>query len=299
MTDNRSPLTKKTMSTLTITIDERLRLVTAVLATSNWPAEEQAQLTHAVHPQAKQVRHFVQPFASHPAVNGANEALLNGVPLPDLFSAALRSTWPGFTPTADLPHVLKINDWVQALADFARDSSIETLFWGPQTAVWQEAQAALQTIFPDDRLLTVLGQLGHVADTAVLLMPNLVFPALTPVVATAHDTLALLLPPPKAVGESPPWPFDEDPGWVVATVTEQLAPHLLAADLAQLSTDQQPIATYLAAAHCLAALLDDFEAQAYLLRAKKAHHLPQLPALFAQLQEEVLKGNGRALISLL
>lgn len=287
------------MASLSITIDERLRLVTAVLAASSWPAEEQAQLTHAVHPQAKQVRHFVQPFASHPAVIGANEALLNGVPLTDLFSAALRCTWPGFAPTAELPNVLKINDWVQALADFARESSILTLFWAPQTAVWQEAQAALEAIFARGDLLVALGQLGEVADTAVLLMPNLVFPALAPVVATANDTLALLLPPPKAVGESPPWPFDEDPGWVVATAAEQLAPHLLAADLAHLPAAQQATATHLAAAHCLATLLDDFEAQAYLLRAKKAHHLPQLPALFAQLQEEVVGGNGRSLISLL
>lgn len=287
------------MASLTITIDERLRLVTAVLAASNWPAEEQARLTHAVHPQAKQVRHFVQPFASHPAVKGANEALLNGVALADLFSAALRSTWPDFVPTAELPHVLKIKEWVQTLADFARETAIVARFWEPQTAVWQEAQVALQKIFADDRLLVALGQLGNGADTAVTLMPNLVFPALSPVVATAENTLALLLPPPKAVGESPPWPFDEDPGWVVATVAEQLAPHLLAADLAQLSSDQQPIAIHLAAAHCLATLLDDFEAQAYLLRAKKALNLPQLPALFVQLQEEVVGGNGRALAQIL
>ncbi len=287
------------MSTLTITIDERLRLVTAVLAASSWPAEEQAQLTHAVHPQAKQVRHFVQPFASHPAVSGANEALLNGVPLTDLFSAARRCTWPGFAPTMPLPNVLKINDWVQSLADFARESSILTLLWGPQTAVWQEATAALQTIVPDDRLLTALGQLGDVgAKTAVTLMPNLVFPALTPVVATAGDTLALLLPPPKAVGESPPWPFDEDPGWVVAIAAEQLAPHLLAGELAALDAASKPVAIHLAAAHCLATLLDDYEAQAYLLRATKAHHLPQLPALFAQLQDSVAGGNGRALATI-
>ncbi|MFZ1395935.1 MAG: hypothetical protein WAS33_03510, partial [Candidatus Promineifilaceae bacterium] len=63
--------------------------------------------------------------------------------------------------------------------------------------------------------------------------------------------------------------------------------------------DQHPSATYLAAAHCLAALLDDFEAQAYLLRAKKEHNLPQLPALFAQLQDEVVGGNGRALATIL
>ena len=134
--------------------------------------------------------------------------------------------------------------------------------------------------------------------TAVSLMPNLVFPALTPVVATAADTLALLLPPPKAVGESPPWPFDEDPGWVVATAAEQLAPHLLAGGLATLGAADKPVAIYLAAAHCLAALLDDFEAQAYLLRAKKEQELPQLPALFARLQDEVAGGNGRPFTSL-
>lgn len=284
------------MATLWITIDERLRLVTAVLAASDWPVEEQNQLTHAVHPHAKRVRQFVQSFSSHPAVNGANEALLNGVDLADLFSAALRCTWPDFTPTAELPRVLKIRNWVQSLADFAQKTAVSTDFWPQQTAVWQEAEAALKTIFTDDSLLTALGQLGERGrETAVSLMPNLVFPALSPVVATADGALTLLLPPPKAVGESPPWPFDEDPGWVVATVAEQLVPFLLQAELAQLDADQKPVAVHLATAHCLATLLDTSEAQSYLLRAKKEHNLPQLPTLFAQLQAEVGDGNGRLL----
>lgn len=286
------------MSTLSVAIDERMRLVTAVLAASDWPVEEQNQLTHAVHPHAKQVRQFVQPFGSHPAVNGVNEALLNGVLLADLFSAALRAAWPDFTPTAELPHVLKIENWVQSLADFAQKTAVSTDFWPHHTAVWNEAQSALTHIFSSGNLLAALAQLGEVADTAVSLMPNLVYPALNPVVATADGALTLLLPPPKAVGESPPWPFDEDPGWVVAAVAEQLIPHLLAADLARLDAAQRPVARYLAAAHCLAALLDDFEAQSYLLRAKKAHNLPQLPTLFAQLQAEVGEGNGRSLTAL-
>jgi hypothetical protein len=195
------------MSTLTISIDERLRLVTAVLAASDWPEEEQKQLPHAVHSQAKQVRQFVQPFRTHPAVKGINEALLNGVELEELFSAALRSTWPDFTPTSELPHLLKINEWVQSLADFTSETSIMTLFWAKHTAVWQNAQSALEKIFTGDRLLTSLAQLrdGEI-ETAVTLMPNLVYPALTPGLATADDALTLLLPPPKAVCESPPWP---------------------------------------------------------------------------------------------
>lgn len=287
------------MSTLTITIDERLRLVTAVLSASNWPIEEQYQQPHAVHAQAKQVAHFGRSFSTHPAVNGANQALLNGVELADLFSAALRCTWPDFTPTAELPRVLKIKEWVQSLADFAQKTAIARGFWPQHTAVWQEAQSALEKIFANNSLLTSLAQLGmgHL-ETAVTLMPNLVFPALSPVVATTDHALTLLLPPPKAVGESPPWPYDEDPGWVVATVAEQLVPHLLPTALAQLADTPKPTAIYLAVAHCLAQLLDDFEAQSYLLRAKKAHHLPQLPALFARLQEEIDGGNGSPLVSL-
>jgi hypothetical protein len=287
------------MSTLNIAIDERLRLVTAVLSASSWPLEEQNELTHAVHPQAKLVRQFVQPFTTHAAVNGVNEALINGVALADLFSAALRCTWPHFAPTSELPHVLKIDAWVGALADFARTTAVTTIFWPQQTAVWQAAQAALEKIFTEGDLLAALGQLGAVADTAVTLMPNLIFPALTPVVATGAGALVLLLPPPKAVGESPPWPFDEDPGWVVATVAEQLLPYLLANELAQLDAAQHPIAMHLAAAHCLATLLDDFEAQAYLLRARKEHNLPQLPTLFAQLQAAVAGGKGRSLAQIL
>lgn len=287
------------MSAFTIKIDERLRLVTAVLAASNWPADEQNQLTHAVHPQAKQVHQFVQPFSTHPAVNGANEAMLNGVALADLFSAALRCTWPDFTPTTELPHVLKIKGWVQSLADFARDTAVVTKFWSQHTAVWNEAQTALETIFAGDGLLASLAQLqGAKLETAVTLMPNLVFPALSPVVATNEGALTLLLPPPKAVGESPPWPFDEDPGWVVANVCQQLVPHLLAAELAKLDDAQRPVAIHAAVAHCLGQLLDDFEAQAYLLRAKRAHNLPQLPTLFARLQAEIEAGNGRPLTTI-
>ncbi len=287
------------MSTLTIAIDERLRLVTAVLAASDWPDEEQKQQPHAVHSQAKLVRQFVQPYRNHPAVKGVNEALLNGVDLEELFSAALRSAWPEFKPTTELPHLLKINEWVQSLADFSRETSIMTLFWSQHDAVWQKAQAALEAIFAEDRLLTSLGRLsdGEI-DTAVTIMPNLVYPALSPIVATTDDALTLLLPPPKAVGESPPWPYDEGSGWVVANVSRQLVPYLLSTELSLMNRQQQHLALHAAAAYCLAQLLDEAEAQAYLLRTKKAHDLPELPALFARLQAEIESGNGRPVTTL-
>ena len=287
------------MSTFEITIDERLRLVTAVLAASDWPDDEQQQLTHAVHPQAKKVRHFVQPFQGHPAAQGVNDGLLNGVAPNEFFSVALRATWPDFTPTTELPRLLKIKEWLQSLADFGRKSAIFTDFWPQEAAVWQEAKEALSTVFAGKDLLTAFGQLkGSPVTTAVSLMPNLVYPALTPAVATTDQALTLLLPPPKAVGESPPWPFDEDPGWVIATVSGRLVPYLLTEELTLLDRTEQRLALYMAVAHCLAYLFDEFEAQAYLLRTKKERDLPQLPLLFTRLENEIAAENGRPFAAL-
>ena len=79
-------------------------------------------------------------------------------------------------------------------------------------AVWLEAESALKSIFNENSLLKSLAQLREGAfETAVTLMPNLVFPALSPVVATADRALTLLLPPPKAVGSPLPGPLMKTP----------------------------------------------------------------------------------------
>jgi hypothetical protein len=273
------------MSTISIKIDDRARLVTAVLAASDWPDEEQKQLTHAVHPHAKQTRHFVQKYKYHQAVRGINEALLNGVTLEELFSTAVRCTWPTFEPAEPLPHLLKIERWARSLADFEHDTEIAETFWPAHDDVWQEAVTALTNIFQDGRVAAFLERLTKTPITPeIAIMPNLVYPALTPVLATAETTLYLLLPPPKAVGESPPWPYSEDPPHVVATVCQELAVRLMADQLALLERPQWELFRHAATALCLEAAVDEFESQAYLLRIKKANDLPQLPAVTEQLR---------------
>ncbi|HFE66575.1 MAG TPA: hypothetical protein ENJ93_04865 [Chloroflexi bacterium] len=273
------------MANLQVQVDDRARLVTAVLAASDWPAIEQEQLPHATHNQAKLTRQFVEPFREYTAVTGINQAWLNGVELDEMFSAALRCRWPDFTPTEPLPRVLQIDSWVVSLADFATVSDIAAAFWPEHESVWDTAVAELHTIFQDDRLLQFLSQMrGRPIEQEIIIMPNLVYPALSPVLATAQNSLTLLLPPPKAVGESPPWPYSEGAGWVTAVTCRQLAAYLLADKLAELDKEQRHLLIHAVTALCLEQTLDEFEGQAYLLRTSKEQNLPELPALVEKLR---------------
>ncbi len=274
------------MTNLQVKVDDRARLVTAVLAASDWPAIEQVQRPHAVHIHAKQTRQFVAPFRGHPAVTGINQAWLNGVELDEMFSAALRCQWPDFAPIEPLPRVLQIDGWVASLADFAAVSDIATTFWPEHKAVWDTAVTELNDIFQDNRLLQFLSQMrGQPIEQDIIIMPNLVYPALSPVLATAQNKLTLLLPPPKAVGESPPWPYSEGVGWVTAVTCRQLAAYLLADKLAnELDREQRHLLIHAITTLCLEQTLDEFAGQAYLLRTSKEQNLPELPALVEKLR---------------
>ena len=112
-------------SRVDVVIDDRLRLVTAVLAAGDWPEREQAQLTHAVHPHAKQTRQFVAPFAEHAAAVWLNQVIERGEPLDEVFTAVSQGVQQ------------------EAFDDFQEDSRL-TNFWQEHAAVWNEAQADLE-----------------------------------------------------------------------------------------------------------------------------------------------------------
>lgn len=278
---------------LTVSIDNRLRLATAVLAVSDWPDEEQRQTPHAVHAHAKQTRHFLMPFAGHDAVYLTNQALGNGVSLEELGSAALRCDWPTFNTTEPLPQVLQIETWLAALADFAAKTNIAADLWAAHAQLWETAAAELDAIFTDSPLPVFFARLtGRPLPAAIAITPTLTYPALKPLLATRRDQLWLLLPPPKAVGESPPWPYAEDPSWVVARSCERLLLHLLANDLRGLDEKTLETAVRAAIVLCLEQAFDEFEANAYLIRSKKAYGLPDLPTTTAHLRQ-ILAENGR------
>ena len=89
------------MFKIDISLDDRARLVTAVLAASHWPELEQQQTPHAVHPHSKRTGYHVESAKTHTAVTQLNQGLANGISLSDYFAAALRCSWPNFAPQED------------------------------------------------------------------------------------------------------------------------------------------------------------------------------------------------------
>lgn len=243
-----------------VVIDDRLRLVTAVLAAASWPEIEQDQLTHAVHPHAKQMRQFVAPYKAHPAVIWVNQVIERGEPLDEVFTAVSQ------------------NVQQEAFDDFQTDTHLVN-FWQEHKADWEEALHDLTAIFPDSYLAAFLNQISDDPLTQTIrIMPNLVYPSLTAVLVSGFDTLTLMQPPPKAVGESAPWPYGEDPDWVQAEICHRLVQFALADTLEMLSPEQQALLTHAAVTLYLETAVDDGEAMAYMVRSKKtaqiAHAAP-------------------------
>ncbi|MFQ5436388.1 MAG: hypothetical protein ACE5FD_16105, partial [Anaerolineae bacterium] len=146
------------MSKLKVVVDDRARLVTAVLAASDWPQYEQDQAPHAVHVHSKQLRQFVHTYHAHPAVVGVNVGLAQGTAVSDFFTAALRCDWPTLEPTEPLPHSLRDGLWLKALRDFAAETAVAG-FWDEHAAQWQQAQDGLARIFDQSDIITFLGRL--------------------------------------------------------------------------------------------------------------------------------------------
>jgi hypothetical protein len=280
------------MAKLTVLIDERARLVTAVLAASDWPAIEQGHVPHAVHLHSKQLRQYVRPFHEHPAVTLVNQRLSKGGNPAEFFTSALGCSWPGFVPLELLPNGWQ--DWPPALVNFAEQTKIAA-FWVAYNEPWEDACAGLETIFAQSQIVPFLGQLlGQPVPKNVAVMPTVTYPMLNPVLAETADTLFFILPPAKAWGESPPWPHGEDPGWVVTQTCWHLAGYFLADTLCKIDEMGQSLLLHAAVTLCLENEFDEAEAMAYLVRSKKEHKLPRLPSVVEQMRN-YLAGNGRAL----
>jgi hypothetical protein len=266
-------------------LDERARLVMAILAAGDWPQREQQEQRHAVHAQAKVTRQRLLAYAAHPAVTGVNELLAQQTPVDVFFAAVLRSSWPQLRSQEALPSPLDDGRWLQQVADFHRRTNLPASLWAGQEETWQEAVTDLHQIFGNGRLVYFFDRLnGHSLSRQLFVVPNLIYPALRPLLIETAQALFLLLPPPQAYGESPPWPYREGVDWVLGQSCRKLAAHIWHAELASLDQQQRQLRLHAAATLFLEESLGKGEATAYLIWNKKRYQLPQLPAAVEQLR---------------
>ena len=268
------------MADIQIILDKKARTATAVLATSNWPAIEQEMKPHAVHPHTKQTRQFVASFAAHPAVTFVNEALAAGQSVAELLTTLIYGAQ------------------TELLTQFSEESKIEDVFWSGHEAVWQTAVSECEQIFQNCPLPTMLAQMGG-KTVPIRVMPTLVYPMLKPAVMALEGETAVLLPPPKAWGESPPWPYKEDPIWVVVEAAKAILSDGLQPALIGYPDSEKQKLVQAGVALCLEKMFDEFERQAYVVRIKKEENIKALPQIAAKLQEWLTGARDEPVIAIL
>src|SRR5262249_15932064 len=80
---------------VTVRVDDRVRLMSAVLSATNYPEKSQERKKYGTHLDARGTRKHEADQLNHPAVSAMQVLLDKHIPLASIFSYALRLTWPG------------------------------------------------------------------------------------------------------------------------------------------------------------------------------------------------------------
>ncbi len=259
-------------SPITVRIDKGVRLAGALLAAGDWPDYEQTVKPYKSHRVAEHAHKHFASYAGHPAVIAARMMVGDGSGLTTLFTHALNADWPADVTTllADFQSVAKPDEfWAETQADWAQAESD-----GREIA----ARADLRQFLTD-----VFGSLAR----EITLVPNLLFPGLLSITLQTATEVALIQPPPKAWGTSPPWRYNERPDEVEAALAEAYARHLFETSLPADQTALKPHAGVFALAAAVL-FLRQAEGEAagdqFMMMEKRTRHLPKLPAVVMALE---------------
>src|SRR5512143_3509412 len=117
-----------------IRIDDRVRLLSAVLAATNYPDKSQERKKHGTHLHARGTRKIVADHTHHPAVHAMQVLLDQRIPLPPMYSYVERLTWPGMSGD-DMPRWVPPR-WNEHLRHFYEVTKLAQ-WWTAENAAWQ------------------------------------------------------------------------------------------------------------------------------------------------------------------
>lgn len=295
---------------VTVTIDNRVRLLSAVLAATSWPDQEQDRKRHRAHAHARNTLRCVQHNTRHPAVVTLQTLLDRGAPLEALYTFALTLSWPDLTPARQLPWVPP--QWPAHLHDFMSQTDLES-WWDDEYDTWQLAQEQTDRIVSGIDFHGFFRPFVGAVDEAFVLMPNVSYPSDLEVGARLNGTLFCLVPPRIAWGDNEPWPFDEDAAHIMRGALSHYARMVISAYLRQnaqaiapSTTDPLPVSdafrqqhptwsdqfTTLFSAAAVAIFLEQAiglpEAKAYILMEHKVNGLRILPGVVNVLKRYIV-----------
>jgi hypothetical protein len=261
-------------------------------------------------------RKYLEPFKSHEAVQGLQSLLNLGAPLEAIYSFALQLSWPGLD-IERLP-VWVPPRWNIMLRDFYERANLGQ-WWKDEDAPWRASVVESQKMFQSVPFKPFLQPfLGSITENLVF-MPTISFPTDREVGVRLDGELVCIAPPRLAWGDSPPWPFDEDPAHIYRAALSQYGRMLVmnflranAETLAPVAEMPLPVSdqfraqypswqeqfTNLFVAAAVAIFLEQHvskaEAKAYVLVERKTKGMHVLPAMISVLHRYLSeRENGR------
>lgn len=221
--------------TLLVRIDDRVRLMSAILAATNFPQTE----TYHPHQHAKFTQKHVAEYSHHPAVTGAQVLLDQGAPLEALYTYVLKLTWPGLAAN-QAPRWVPPR-WNEHIKNFYEQTKLSE-WWQQAKTDWDKAyQEANLVLNPVDFYTFLKPFVGQVVEQLVF-MPNLLYPIGRTIGVRIGGEILVICPPRTAWGDSPPWPFTEDHGYVFTMAMTEYARLLILSYLRQHAAEVAPVA---------------------------------------------------------
>jgi hypothetical protein len=299
---------------VTVRLDNRVRLMSAMLAATDWPIRAQEKLKHGSHAHSRATRKFLEPMRSHPAAQTLQHLLDEGAPAEAIFSYALQLNWPSL-------EISKAPSWAPAqwpaqIHDFYLRSNVAQ-WWKDEEVHWQAAINQSERMFKGISFKPSFKPFFGDIQEKLVFIPNISFPTEREVAIWLNGELVCIAPPRLAWGESPPWPFDEDPAYIYRSALSQYGKLLMhnylrsnAEKLAAVSDTPLPVSEqfrakfptwneqftilFVAALSCafLTEKLGKKEADAYILLEKKMNGMTSLPGMISVLKRYLNEFNS-------
>ena len=192
---------------VSVRLEDRIRLMSAVLAATDWPDKVHERKPHGTHLHARATRKHLHDFRAHEAVQAMQGLLNQGAPLEASFALAMHLSWPGLEMDV-LPRWVPAG-WNQQLHDFYQKANLEQ-WWKDEAESWQKAVKEAQRAFEHVSFRAFLKPfLGDIAEQFVF-VPNISYPTDQEIGLRLGKEIVVITPPPLAWGDSPPWPYDEE-----------------------------------------------------------------------------------------
>ncbi|MCU0463851.1 MAG: hypothetical protein MUF38_04710 [Anaerolineae bacterium] len=196
---------------VSIRLDDRVRIMAALVAASNYPNDVQRIRPHGAHPHAKTTRKAVSALSNEPAVQQLQALFDAKTPLETIFTLALHLKPESYEPARPLPGWAPTN-WAQNVRDFSKRGHLGVWFT-KERGVWETAQRQLDRVFQKVAFKPLLEKFFGPVSEKLVFTPNLLYPSEREIILSYEGELICIAPPPLAWGDNPPWEYD-DPSMV-------------------------------------------------------------------------------------